>query len=138
MRIERISDAAAVRAAAALFDAAPAPDATRDFLAAAGHHLLLAYDDAGEPIGMASGVEMTHPDKGTEMMVYELGVTETARGQGVARSLVQALAGLAAELGCYGMWTATEPDNAAALATYRSAGAAEEATSIVLVWPTLR
>jgi hypothetical protein len=38
----------------------------------------VAYD--GErPVGMVTGVETTHPDKGTEMFLYELAVDETAR-----------------------------------------------------------
>jgi len=68
-------------------------------------------------------VETTHPDKGTEMFLYELGVAERARGRGVGRALVTSLAELARERGCYGMWTATEPDNVAAQRTYASTGA---------------
>jgi ribosomal protein S18 acetylase RimI-like enzyme len=117
-------DEDAVDAAEALFDRAPLPDATRRFLAEPTHHLLLAWLD-GEPeaAGFVTGVEMTHPDKGTEMFLYELGVAERARGRGVGRALVAALADLARERGCYGMWTATERDNAAAQRTYAAAGA---------------
>jgi hypothetical protein len=32
------------------------------------------------------------------------------------------------------MWVGTEPDNAAAQATYRRAGASEEATFLLLNW----
>ena len=35
---------------------------------------------------------MTHPDKGTEMFVYELADDPSAQGMGVGRSLVTALA----------------------------------------------
>jgi ribosomal protein S18 acetylase RimI-like enzyme len=66
---------------------------------------------------------MTHPDKGAEMFLYELGVAERVRGRGVGAALVAALAGVARERGCYGMWTATEPDNVAAQRTYARAGA---------------
>ena len=109
--------------AAGLFDDPPDPDATRRFLGETNHHLLIAYDAAGTPVGFVSGVETTHPDKGTEMFLYELGVDEAARRRGVGRALVDALAQLARERGCYGMWTGTESVNEAALATYRSAGA---------------
>ncbi len=34
---------------------------------------------------MVSGVELTHPDKGTEMFLYELGVAERFRGRGIGR-----------------------------------------------------
>jgi aminoglycoside 3-N-acetyltransferase I len=134
MRIERIVDAAAVHLAADLFDAPPLAAATERFLADPTHHLLLAYDEAGRAVGMISGVETTHPDKGTEMFVYELGVAPAARLQGVATELVRTLADIARKSGCYGMWVATEPDNEAAKATYRKAGANEEAPFVLLSW----
>jgi ribosomal protein S18 acetylase RimI-like enzyme len=134
MRIERITDAAAVHAAADLFDAKPLVPATERFLAQPGHHLLLAYDEKGHPVGMITGVEMTHPDKGTEMFIYELGVAPTARLQGIASRLVTELAAIARRNGCYGMWVGTETDNAAALATYRRAGSTEESAFILLNW----
>lgn len=94
---------------------------TGTFLSSDGHHLLVAVDDDG-PIGFVSGVETTHPDKGTEMFLYELSVHPDHRNRGVGKALVGALAELARASGCYGMWVGTEPDNAAALATYRAAG----------------
>jgi ribosomal protein S18 acetylase RimI-like enzyme len=134
MRIERVSAVDAVLAAAHLFDALPRPNTTAGFLARDGHHLLLAYDDAGRPVGMVSGIETAHPDKGTEMLLYELGVAEDARRRGVGTALVRALAGLAWERGCIGMWVAVDADNAAALATYRAAGAGPEDPCAVLAW----
>jgi ribosomal protein S18 acetylase RimI-like enzyme len=134
MRIERITDAAAVHRGADLFDSPPLAATTERFLADPGHHLLFAYDDTGRPVGMISGVELTHPDKGTEMFVYELGVAPAARLQGIATGLVRELAALARAKGCYGMWVGTEPDNAAAKATYRRAGASEEAPFVLLNW----
>lgn len=133
MRIERVVDAAAVHLAADLFDGPPLAAATARFLAQPDHHLLFAY--AGDrAVGMISGVEMTHPDKGTEMFVYELGVAPVARLQGVGTALVRALADVARERGCYGMWVSTEVDNAAAQATYRRAGATEETPFVLLNW----
>ena len=134
MRIERVTAAAEVHRAADLFDAPPIESATERFLRDPAHHLLLAYDDADRPIGMITGVETTHPDKGTEMLVYELGVAPVARLQGVGTALVGALADLARRNGCYGMWVATESDNKAALATYRRGGALEEMTFTLLSW----
>ncbi|MEV6629924.1 GNAT family N-acetyltransferase [Actinoplanes sp. NPDC051470] len=134
MRIERVVDVDEVLRGGDLFDGPPWPDATRRFLEQPGHHLLFAYDEAGRPVGMISGVETTHPDKGTEMFVYELGVAPAARLQGVGTALVTALANLARERGCYGMWVGTESDNAAAQATYRKAGAAEEQPFLLLNW----
>ena len=56
------------------------------------HHLCIAYDDSDQPVGFVSGVETTHPDKGTEMFLYELGVDDRADGKGIGRALVEALA----------------------------------------------
>jgi ribosomal protein S18 acetylase RimI-like enzyme len=131
--IRRIKDAADVHAAAPLFDDAPRVDATERFLLEPGHHLLIAYVD-GEPAGMITGVEMTHPDKGTEMFLYELGVDEAHQRRGVGRALVSALATLARERDCYGMWVLTDDDNAAAMAAYRSAGGVVGETSRMLSW----
>jgi aminoglycoside 3-N-acetyltransferase I len=133
MRIERVVDPAAVHRAGDLFDAPPLAESTQRFLADPTHHLLFAYDGARRAVGMISGIETTHPDKGTEMFIYELGVAPVARLQGVATELVKALAELARRRGCYGMWVGTEPDNATAQATHRKAGA-KEAPFLRLSW----
>jgi ribosomal protein S18 acetylase RimI-like enzyme len=110
-----------VLAAPELFDEPPQAEWATRFLTAEGHHLLVAFvDDVAA--GFISGVETVHPDKGTEMFLYELGTHEDHRRKGIARSLVDALADIARTNGCYGMWVGTESDNEAALATYRSAG----------------
>jgi ribosomal protein S18 acetylase RimI-like enzyme len=44
----------------------------------------------GRALGFVSGIETTHPDKGTEMFLYELSVEEEARRRGVGTKLVQA------------------------------------------------
>jgi ribosomal-protein-alanine N-acetyltransferase len=135
MRIERLGtgDDAKVAQAGALFDGPARADATRRFLGDRGHHLLIAY--VGDtPVGFVTGVEMTHPDKGSEMFLYELGVAEAHRRQGIGKALVAALARLAREAGCYGMWALTDQDNRAALATYRAAGAAREPDTVLLGW----
>ena len=105
-----------------LFDAPPDIAGADRFLAQAGHHLLFAWD-ADRPVGFVSGVEIFHPDKGGEMYLNELGVAESAQRRGVGKALVQALAGLAQERGCVGMWEVSDADNDAANATYRRAGA---------------
>ncbi|GAA0217313.1 GNAT family N-acetyltransferase [Saccharothrix mutabilis subsp. mutabilis] len=132
MQIRRVTSHDDVMAAAHLFDDPPKADATRAFLADDRHHLLIAYV-GDEPAGFVSGVETTHPDKGTEMFLYELGVDESHQRRGIGTALVEALLALARERGCYGAFTATEPDNTAALATYARANADTEAT-VSLSW----
>ncbi|GAA4515387.1 MULTISPECIES: GNAT family N-acetyltransferase [Nonomuraea] len=104
MDIRRVTRSEAVEEAGHLFDAAPQRFADE------GCHLLVAYVD-GFPAGMVTGVEMTHPGKGTEMFLYELSVDDRFRGRGIGRSLVTALARLARERGCQGLWTATGEDD---------------------------
>jgi ribosomal protein S18 acetylase RimI-like enzyme len=126
-------DDAAVEAAAGLFDHQPRPLWTQRFLDQPEHHLCIAYVD-GAPAGFVSGVEMTHPDKGTEMFLYELGVDPAYRNRGVGRGLVDALARRARQNGCYGMWVLTDAGNAAALKAYRAAGGTERGASVMLDW----
>ncbi|RKN42929.1 GNAT family N-acetyltransferase [Streptomyces hoynatensis] len=133
MEIRRAATVAELVAAQGLFDGPVHAEWAERFLAEPGHHLLLAYVD-GEPAGMVSGVETTHPDKGTEMFLYELGVDEAHRRRGIGRALVEALADLARSRGCYGMWVAVDADNEAARATYRSAGRDAEEPVAVQVW----
>ena len=118
-----------VRAAGHLFDAPPVDDAVESFLTDDRHHLFVAYEDE-LPVGFVSGVELTHPDKGTEMFLYELAVDEAHQRHGIGRALVRRLAAHARDRGCYGMFVLTDDDNAAALATYAvDAPAARTASS---------
>ena len=131
-----IEDVADLEAASHLFDGPVRRAWAVRFLELPTHHLCLGWMN-GLPAGFVSGVEMTHPDKGTEMFLYELGVDEAARGRGLGSALARALADRAQERGCYDMWTLTDLDNVAARATYRKAGAGSEETDLVLPLWTL-
>jgi len=122
-----------VVAAQHLFDGPARRDATARFLAEPGSHLLLAYVD-GEPAGFVSGIEITHPDKGTEMFLYELAVDEAHRRRGHARALIEALAGLGRERGCTGMFVLVGDDNEAGRAAYRSAGGKDACQPVMVEW----
>lgn len=116
-----------------LFDGPATTEASRRFADEPSHHLLVAFVD-GVPAGFVSGVEVTQPDKGTEMFLNELGVDETFQRQGIGTALVRALATRARARGCAGMWVLTEHDNDAAVATYRAGGADEESAHVMLSW----
>ena len=126
-------DERAVASAEHLFDGPVVPAALRSFLADPRHHLCLAYVDE-VVVGFVSGVELTHPDKGTEMFLYELGVDEEHQRRGIGAALVRALYELAQERGCYGMWALTDHGNEAALRTYAGAGADEGSSEVMLTW----
>ncbi len=125
---------ALVAAAQHLFDGPADPSATARFLAGPANHLLVAYDADDRPVGFVTGVEITHPDKGTEMFVYELGVDERVRRRGVGVGLVEELRALATARGCHDMFVLADQDNAAAQATYRRAGAREASRPVMLEW----
>jgi ribosomal protein S18 acetylase RimI-like enzyme len=133
IRAFRPGDDGLVAAASHLFDGPARADATARFLDEDGHHLLVAYEDE-QPVGFVTGVEVTHPDKGTEMFLYELAVDEPFRRQGIGRALVERLAERARAAGCYGMWVLTDEDNEAARATYEGTGGVPETRQVVEVW----
>jgi ribosomal protein S18 acetylase RimI-like enzyme len=133
IRAIRGGEGQAVVAAAGLFDSPPDLATADRFLATPGHHLLIAYE--GEtPVGFVSGVELSHPDKGTEMFLYELAVDEAFRRRGIATALVEALLEIARQRSCYDLWVLTDADNDAALATYRGSGTTAESGHLMLTW----
>ncbi|MDX3454721.1 GNAT family N-acetyltransferase [Streptomyces sp. ME02-8801-2C] len=135
MEIRRAMKAAELAAAEHLFDNPVRPEWADRFLTSTGHHLYLAYDPAEDaPVGFVSGVETIHPDKGAEMLLYELGVAEAYRRRGIGRALVRRLAEESRERGCYGMWVLVDTDNEVALATYRSAGGKDDGACAVVGW----
>ncbi|ORT61697.1 GNAT family N-acetyltransferase [Streptomyces sp. CB03238] len=134
MEIRRATTVAEIVAAQHLYDGPARPEWAERFLAAPGHLMLIAYTDDGVPAGMVSGIEMLHPDKGTEMCLYELSVDERYRRRGIGRALTEALAAVARKRGCYDMSVGVDTDNDPALATYRSAGATDDGEFAMLTW----
>jgi ribosomal protein S18 acetylase RimI-like enzyme len=139
MIIRDLSDGPAsdIAALSHLFDQPADIDAIARFIAESNHHLFAAYD-GDEPVGFVSGVETTHPDKGTEMFLYELAVDERSRNQGTGTALVRALADDARARGCYGMWVLTDQGNTAAIRAYTAGGATDTEDSLMLSWTFAR
>ncbi|MFD9584626.1 GNAT family N-acetyltransferase [Streptomyces sp. NPDC059980] len=133
MDLRRATTVPELTAAEYLFDNPVRPEWARGFLETQGHHLFLAYE-GDDPVGFVSGVETVHPDKGTEMFLYELAVAEPFRRRGIGRALVRELASLARERGCYGMWVGVDTGNDVALAVYRSADGKDDGTCTVVTW----
>ncbi|MDJ0959970.1 MAG: GNAT family N-acetyltransferase [Acidimicrobiia bacterium] len=134
VEIRRVhADDAETVLSADVFDGPARPGWTADFLARSGHHLLLARVGT-RVVGFVSGIEIAHPDKAPEMLLYELGVLVTDRRKGIGTALVAALRDHAMELGCRGMWVPTDRQSPGAIATYRAAGAAEPDDGVILSW----
>jgi GNAT superfamily N-acetyltransferase len=62
------------------------------------------------------------------------GATRRFHGRGVGKALVSALADLARDRDCYGMWVITDEGNEAAVATYSRTGGLPEKDQVVFVW----
>jgi aminoglycoside 6'-N-acetyltransferase I len=115
-----------------VFDDAPRPELSREFLNDPRHHLAVALNEHGLVVGMASGVHYVHPDKEPQMFINEVGVSSAYEGQGLGKRLLGALLQRASELGCTEAWTATEPENARAQALYSRAGGVKDQTPFVM------
>jgi ribosomal protein S18 acetylase RimI-like enzyme len=107
-----------------LFDEPLDPAQSAAFLADPANLLLLAYD-GDRAVGMLTGTFLRHPDKPLSLFVNELGTREAWQRQGIASALMRHAITLARSRGARGVWLGTEDDNDAALAFYRSLGAAE-------------
>ncbi len=134
IRVEVVDSPDVAAEAAALFDHPIDSTATANFLADDRHHLLIGYV-GDQPAGFVTAVELLHPDKPKpEMFLYELGVDEEYRRQGVATALMQRLVDLCHERGCGEMFVLTDDDNAAGNATYAKAGGKPEKAGVMFTW----
>lgn len=116
-----------------VFDNPVDPEQLAKFLSDGGHELVFAA--SGRTIvGFASGTMLLHPDKVPAFFVNEVDVAPEWRRQGIATALCRKLIGIARDLGCQGIWLATEEDNVAARALYRRLDARETGAIVVYDW----
>jgi ribosomal protein S18 acetylase RimI-like enzyme len=111
------------RVAEGVFDRPIDPAQLKAFLADPRHLMLLAVV-SGEVVGMASGIELLHPDKKPQLFVNEIGVAPAHQRRGIGRRLVAGLIGAARARGCASAWLGTAADNAAGRALFAASGAA--------------
>ena len=116
-----------------LFDNPIRPDQAAFYLASDLHDMIFALDDT-YVVGMASGHVMHHPDKAPAYFINEVGVRESHRRRGIAAAMCEALRKIADQRGGEGIWVASEGDNTAARALYRSLGARETPDVVVYDW----
>jgi ribosomal protein S18 acetylase RimI-like enzyme len=96
-------------------------------------HAFVALDD-GAPVGVAYGYEMVRPEGFWMLLLYEIGVVEEARRQGVGRQLLDAFVAMARSKGHRKMWLFTDAGNDAARRLYAGAGGERNEGSVGFWW----
>ncbi len=116
-----------------VFDDPIIPASAEKFLADPNSVLVAALDGKKDSlvVGFASAMIYLHPDKSApEMLILEVGVDDTYRKRGIGKGIMKAVLAEGQAAGCKLAWLATEPDNAAALALYKSVGGKPPETCI--------
>lgn len=116
-----------------VFDNAVDPEFLKAFVSTSGHEMIFArvHDSV---IGFASGTVLLHPDKPPAFFINEVGVAEEMRRRGIAGTLCRNLIEQARDVGCQGIWLATEMGNKPARALYQSLNARETGEIVVYDW----
>jgi len=117
---------------AGLFDNAIDPEQARLFLDDPSNQLICAFDGA-DMVGMVTATVLRHPDKPPALFINEVGVRDSHQRRGIAKRMTRTVIESARENGIKGVWLATEPDNVAALALYRSLKG-EEMNCVAFGW----
>jgi ribosomal protein S18 acetylase RimI-like enzyme len=95
------------------------------YLAAPGHHMLVALR-GGEVVAQVAAVVHRHPDKPSELYIDEVAVATALQRQGIARRMLDEMFALGKALGCEEAWVGTEHDNRPARGLYGSCHAEAE------------
>ncbi len=116
-----------------VFDYPIIPDQAAAFLASDLHNMVVALDE-DQIIGIASAVTMLHPDKKPMVFINEVGVHDDYLRRGIGKRLAEMLIEAVNPAGDLDVWLATENDNMAARALYRSLNARETQGIVVYDW----
>jgi ribosomal protein S18 acetylase RimI-like enzyme len=108
----------------------PAPEM---FLRDPRAHAFVAFD-GDEVIGCAYGYELFRPDGFWMLVLYELGVVEPYRSEGLGRELLDAYVAFARAKGHEKMWLFTDAGNAAAARLYEGAGGERHEGAVGYWW----
>ena len=108
----------------------PAPEM---FLRDPHAHAFVATD-GGEVVGCAYGYELFRPDGFWMVLLYELGVAEPYRRQGLGRDLLDEFVAFARAKGHSRMWLFTDAGDAAARRLYAGAGGERRTDSMGYWW----
>ena len=102
------------------------PSAVEKFLSDPGCYLLFATDH-NEVVGSLNGYALKRPYRPEpQFLLYEVGVKEKYRGQGVGTALLRAFVSEARAAGAFEVWVLTDRTNTAALRIYEKSGLAIE------------
>lgn len=101
-------------------------------MASEDDHLLVAFED-DDPVGFLLAHELLRRDgAGRTFFVYEVGVRDDRRRQGVGRRLLEEAFRRCRERGIRRAFVTTNEGNEAAMALYRSLGGERAATDDVV------
>lgn len=96
-------------------------------------NILLVAILENQYVGFLTGHRLQRFDKRkAEVLLYEIGVHESFRRQGVGRALIESLKQWAKEVGADEVWVLTEKDNQAAMALYKSVGGEEDSPNTTM------
>jgi ribosomal protein S18 acetylase RimI-like enzyme len=96
------------------------------FLSQPDNALFIAFVGDKE-VGFATAYRLQRFDNlRAEVLLYEIGVEEGFRRQGIASELISAVKKWATEIGAAEVWVLTEEDNNAAKSLYKATGGGEE------------
>ena len=95
--------------------------------------LLVAVRD-DRPVGYALVYVLPRIDDRTMALLYDVGVEEAYRRQGVGRELLEAAKELMRKAGAYKMFVLTDEVNTAAMALYAAAGGRRDADQVMWSW----